>query len=357
MIPDADIAILGGGCAGLNLAARLGTKKRVLIIEPRTAYNYDHTWCFWKTTPHGFEDIVTHRWNRWRISTPERAVVHDTPDTPYEMIPSSAFYDWARSSIPEDRLMLNTKAGDPRQGSHFLEVPTEKGDITAKYVIDTRPQETTPKLVQEFAGAEIETDAFTYDLETVGLMDFHQGTHFTYTIPLSPSRALIKSTRFSPPGKTDKKRLEKDLQNALPDIPHHTIRKESGQIPLGVTTPSKLAPGSVQAGTRAGVVRPSAGSGFLRINRWAQACTSAILQGNPPVPQPQDTPSTRMMDQMFLNALRQSPEKAPSDFLSLATKVPPEILVRFFSDQPTRKDLINIVRALPTARYLRALLP
>ena len=355
MIPDADIAILGGGCAGLNLAARLGTKKRVLIIEPRSTYTNDRTWSFWKTEPHDFEDLVTHRWNRWRISSPERAIVHDTPETPYEMLPSIAFYDWARSRIPEDRLMLDTKVGDPQLGSHFLEIPTPKGNITAKYVIDTRPPESKPKLVQEFAGAEIETDAFTYDLETVGLMDFHQGIHFTYTLPLSPSRALIKSTRFSPPGETDKKRLEKDLRKALPDIPHQFIRKESGQIPMGATAPPKSLSGSVHAGTR--TIRPTTGCGFIRVNRWAQACTNAILQGHPPIPQPQDPPSIRMMDRIFLNALRQSPERAPSDFLALATKVPPEVLVRFFSDQATRKDLITIIRALPSARYLRALLP
>ena len=39
---DTDVAILGGGCAGLSLAVRLATSGlRVTVIEPRLGYGDD----------------------------------------------------------------------------------------------------------------------------------------------------------------------------------------------------------------------------------------------------------------------------------------------------------------------------
>ncbi|WP_146069326.1 lycopene cyclase family protein, partial [Cryobacterium sp. Y11] len=48
---DADLVILGAGLAGLTLAARLARERsgpRVVLLEPRTAYRDDRSWCFWR---------------------------------------------------------------------------------------------------------------------------------------------------------------------------------------------------------------------------------------------------------------------------------------------------------------------
>ncbi|MFQ3248021.1 MAG: lycopene beta-cyclase, partial [Arenicella sp.] len=43
--PDVDVAILGGGCAGLSLAVRLASSNfLVKVIEPREDYVDDRTW-------------------------------------------------------------------------------------------------------------------------------------------------------------------------------------------------------------------------------------------------------------------------------------------------------------------------
>ena len=49
---DTDVAILGGGCAGLSLAVRLaGTGLRVTVVEPRLEYEDDRVWSFFRTRP------------------------------------------------------------------------------------------------------------------------------------------------------------------------------------------------------------------------------------------------------------------------------------------------------------------
>ena len=57
-----DYTIIGGGCAGLSLAYELEinnklSDKTLAIIEPRTEYQRDKTWSFWKTFPHNFEAV------------------------------------------------------------------------------------------------------------------------------------------------------------------------------------------------------------------------------------------------------------------------------------------------------------
>jgi lycopene beta-cyclase len=46
-----DLIILGGGCAGLSLARRLSELgedcPQTVILESRSSYTDDRTWCFW----------------------------------------------------------------------------------------------------------------------------------------------------------------------------------------------------------------------------------------------------------------------------------------------------------------------
>ncbi len=89
MTYDCDVLILGGRCAGLSLAAALTEARsslRVRILEPRSEYKRDRTWCFWNTAPHPFEACVTHRWNSWSISKGFRRVIRSSSQYAYEHI-------------------------------------------------------------------------------------------------------------------------------------------------------------------------------------------------------------------------------------------------------------------------------
>ena len=97
---DADALIIGGGCAGLSLAVhvveaaqRAGRAcPRVLVVEPRTTYTRDRTWCGWRISEHPFAAAVSHRWTRWAVVEGDRRVVRGTHGHPYEHIPADAFY-------------------------------------------------------------------------------------------------------------------------------------------------------------------------------------------------------------------------------------------------------------------------
>ena len=77
--------IAGAGCAGLSLAVQLASQARrrrrpcprIVVVEPRTAYRRDRTWCYWRFVDHPFQAAVTRRWHRWRVREGARLVVRD----------------------------------------------------------------------------------------------------------------------------------------------------------------------------------------------------------------------------------------------------------------------------------------
>ena len=102
MADDADLIILGGGCAGLSLATLLTVKAptlRVLIVEPRLSYKEDRTWCGWRTQPHHFEDCAAAAWFQWRVVCNSQVLDRRSQRYPYEMIRSDLFYAKALAAI------------------------------------------------------------------------------------------------------------------------------------------------------------------------------------------------------------------------------------------------------------------
>ena len=92
-----DYVIIGGGCAGLSLAYELElhqklNDKTLAIVEPRTEYNRDKTWSFWKVFDHNFEDCIKKSWKEFSIKTSFDSKVVKCDNFPYQSIDSGLFY-------------------------------------------------------------------------------------------------------------------------------------------------------------------------------------------------------------------------------------------------------------------------
>ena len=63
---ETELLILGGGCAGLSLARRLvahgEAAPRTTVIESRSEYADDRTWCFWLHHSAQLTHLVRRRW-------------------------------------------------------------------------------------------------------------------------------------------------------------------------------------------------------------------------------------------------------------------------------------------------------
>ena len=100
-----DLIILGGGCAGLSLAARLAASSSAgfttVVVENRDHYTNDRTWCFWGGQLSSGEHAVARQWNTMRLTSGAQTVLVDCGQTPYQMLPAETFYGAAISAISQ----------------------------------------------------------------------------------------------------------------------------------------------------------------------------------------------------------------------------------------------------------------
>ncbi len=368
-VEETDIAILGGGCAGLALArelARGADGPRVVVVEPRPAYGNDRTWCFWAPDTHPMSALADHTWATWRLSGGDRSLVHETARLPYRMVRASTYYSDALALIqasPRVELRRGTQVKRSEIAGDGVLIETDRGSLRARYAIDTTPPPrerlARSPLLQVFSGAEVAFDRPVFAPGEAGLMrDLsgdanapEAGVRFTYVLPFSDREGLVETTRFVPawmePAKLDGE-LEADLARMSGGSGYRVQRRERAILPMGL--PSEAPPDSgrlVRAGMAGGALRASTGYGFLAIQTWASHCARRLYAGRPPLPPQPPPPARAFLDATFLRAVRARPHRAPAYLLGTAGALGPMAFARFMSDRATPVDWLRVMIALP----------
>jgi len=365
-----DLAILGAGCAGLALGARLPhDKTRVLMLEPRVSYSHDRTWCFWARPIHELSDLVSCRWNRWHIGSGDAQTryQHASEALPYQCIPADRYYNWALARCaanPAIKLATGISVQAVHREADGFRVDTSAGPVLARQVVDTRPSRNAhgdePLLEQVFAGCEIQVQG--YPTDSAGVMEQlradAQGLLFDYVLPLAEDRVLVEATRFAAPGLALDV-LQRDLEAALAQRGWSgatVLRRETGRLPMGLPARHKQTSGWVQAGISGGGLRASSGYGFLRIQSWARQCSEQYARSGQVMGHPDEPRWRHWMDLTFLRALKARPEQAPQMFAKIAGALNGDGFARFMSDGARPQDWLRVVAALPPALLIRAAL-
>jgi len=370
---DADLIVLGGGCAGLSLAERLAEsperRHRTLVIEARSAYVTDRTWCFWRTAPHRHDAVIEKTWTRLQLRSAGRSVLVDCSAAPYQMLESGAFYERAESLIHRSAsvdLQLGTRiiAEPERCGDRWF-VQTTRGTVSGRRIVDTRPaavpREGEAALWQSFLGHEVVCDGNHFDDSVATLMDFggclDDGVLFHYVLPITRNRALIETTVFGP-RPLSAARLARHQEAAVDKfcrgVPRTIMRVEHGILPMGLkTVPPSPGEGYVRAGVMNGGARPSTGYAFQRIQRWAHDSANDVRSGRTVSGHAADPLIRREMDQLFLRVVRNHPERAAGLFLNIFGMKDPVRIIRFLTDTGSLTDCVAVIAALPTGQFLR----
>jgi lycopene beta-cyclase len=379
-----ELAIIGGGCAGLSLARELAQRiapsgdrdnpdsqrVSVVVLEPRTEYIDDRSWCFWATEDHPLSHVVSHRWQRWRygVAGEPPSVVHSDVYS-YQHLRSINFYRGALEQIGrceqiELRLGVEVLALDPDPAG--WRIRTDHGDLIAAKVVDTRPpaapQRDASVMFQCFLGVELRfsqpvgLDPGHIDLMT-DMATEPKGFRFSYVLSFAPDHLLAEVTYFSPQPLCETE-LTADLERLLRErgwSDGTVVRSECAVLPMGLPELDLGATATmVRAGMGGGALRPASGFGFRRIQRWAQLCadtytTSAILS-----PQPAAHWRQRWMDHLLLCVLRDRPELAPRVFEQLLRRCPADRFVRFMDDSASLADTIFVIAAMPKLPFIAA---
>lgn len=375
---DVELLILGGGCAGLSLAVQLAQCGRhapsTLILEQRSFYENDRTWCFWGDATTPFAQQAAHQWPTFMVTHAGQTQRVDCSETPYRMLASEQFYAAAIAAlkaVPQMHLQMAARVtAEPvfRQGRWHVE--TLQGSWSAAKVVDTRPArlpvEDGALMWQSFYGLEVECAQPVFEPSCVELMNFSAPTPdrvaFTYVLPMTAHRALVEFTVFAAaPCNADA--LSLDVQSAIAQrvkgAPYTVRRSEQGVLPMGLAgrqaeQPS-AEPSYVHVGLFAGAARPATGYAFQRIQRWAADCGRKIARGGLPIPHPQEPALRGWMDTLFLNVLRRQPELAPQLFMALFSRVASHRVIRFLGEHGGLSDYLAMVWALPPKPFLRQL--
>lgn len=357
-----DIAIIGAGCAGLSLAWHLldaGVEgSRIVLVDPRTDYRRDRTWCFFDVWPHPFESLVSHRWSRWRVRADGPWVERSAPGVSYGHLPSDRFYAATRNRLETAgvELRLGVRAGAVDESSSQARVHTDASPIDATLVFDSRPASpggpsAEVSLLQHFEGWEVRCAADVFDPAVATLMDFavpqDRGIHFLYVLPFDRRSALVEATWFSPEVH-DWTIHAAALERHLDGVAHEIVHRERGVIPMtSAPFASRWGRRVYPIGLAGGLAKPSTGYAFVDIQRFsAEMARRVVREPLPEPPSPRPWMST-MQDRVFLSYLSRYPERAPGSMVGLFERLPAELVARFLHDRVTRAERLRVMRAMP----------
>ncbi|MEU2224911.1 lycopene cyclase family protein [Streptomyces sp. NPDC018347] len=382
---EAEVAVVGGGAAGLSLAHRLAGHRpglrtpSVVLLEapPGPLRPPRRTWCYWEAGAGRFDAALTARWRRVRVRPPHgHPVEGDLTPLRYKMIRSDDFEalvgrDLARS--PNVRRVQATveTVEDVEGGARVrLRAPDGRTDVlTARWVFDSRPLGSLPAarttLLQHFHGWFVRTARPAFDPDTVELMDFRtpqpaDGLSFGYVLPTGACEALVEYTEFSPRPLTDSgytEAVRHYARDVLGLTGTRVLATETGVIPMtDAPMPRQVGASVFRIGAVGGATRPATGYTFAGLQRQTRAVAAALRQGHRPVPPPAHSARSRAMDAVLLRALASGRVDGPALFCRLFARVPTPRLLRFL-DGGTRlcEDLAVGLRT-PIGPMLRSAL-
>jgi lycopene beta-cyclase len=273
-----DIVLVGGGLSAGLIALALARHRpdvSVAIVEGGSAFGGNHTWSSFASdlSAEGAalaEPLIAHRWPEYEIRFPGFT----------RHIPSG--YQSAFSH----RLHAALEAALP-SGSRFLGVPVvsvnrdgivlaNQQAIGAGAVLDARGQRDAPNLelgFQKFVGLEVELEE-PHGLKGPIIMDATvdqlDGYRFVYTLPFTPTTAMIEDTYFADGLALDRAAVAGRV-NAYAASQgwriRRIIREEDGVLPMTIDGDiqahlDSFPAGVTPVGMAAGLFHPATGYSF-----------------------------------------------------------------------------------------------
>ncbi|MEE2038228.1 lycopene cyclase family protein [Nocardiopsis sp. CT-R113] len=327
---DYDVAIIGGGAAGLTLTHRLGgindrsgRPLRVALLEPPPGPHTPppRTWCFWEPDGGPWDGLLAARWERLSV-VGEDGAVHSSPAAPYvyKMLRSVDVDAHVRASAGEhvDQLPLLVTGVRDGEGQALVEGVGPDGGtaaLTAAWVFDSRPPRPLPRgrthLLQHFRGWFVRASDDVFDPGAAVLMDLRpaqpvNGVAFGYVLPLTSREALVEYTEFGREALTtaEYERALGRYCDLLGLSGLEVTAAEQGVIPM-TDAPFRTREGRrlFRVGAAGGATRPSTGYTFSGVRRQAEAVARALQEGWVPVPPVPHRRRHLAMDAVMLRAL------------------------------------------------------
>lgn len=373
-----DYIIAGGGAAGLSLAYHLIHSNlrecSILIVDREKKERNDRTWCFWSNRPTYYNSIYYRSWQKLAVISSDLKNVFTLGPYQYCMIRGIDFYTYTRQALEARKNVrfIHASVNQIIDGPEYSIVVANKESFLADWVFDSRfsPDLLQSKpgrwhyLYQHFRGWLIRTEQDEFDPSTPYLFDFRtiqeRGLCFFYVLPLSPREALIEYTIFSDfllPSEIYDEKLKQYIHDILLIHEYTILEVENGVIPMtDFPFQRKLGNRILAIGTRGGLIKPSSGYAFSRIQNDSAAIVRSLEKFGHPFCIPRSPSRYQWFDSILLEVLYRDGKAACPIFLDLFQKNPIERVFRFLDETGGIAENLQILASLPTLPFIRALI-
>ncbi|MCP9237923.1 lycopene cyclase family protein [Lewinella sp. JB7] len=365
---DYDIAVIGGGLAGLSLLYHLERAgklagQRVLLVDPERKEGHDRTWSYWDRGEGPFEELVHYRWNQVMLDNGEVRCSCALRPYAYKLILSSDFYAHVNAII--DRLpqveRRFTTADQFLPGPERVHFRMQGEAYTATHLFSSLPhpldyrEVNQPYLDQHFRGWFVETEADTFDPETATMMDFRtpqEGeTRFFYVLPFSKRRALVEIAIFSNHHLTTEgydELIRQYLHDHWTREGYRITHTEAGNIPMTTYTYPRRRGNLIYIGLGGGAARPSTGYTFHGLQRQL----ARVARDFPVIRDTRVWPERHLLyDATLLRILQEG--KLPGDllFVNLFRDNPPARVLAFLNGESTLWQEMRLMATTPVGVF------
>lgn len=369
---DANIIIVGGGCAGMQLInALLKLSKEqtgdILLIENSLKQSHK-SWCFWTNEPSEYDFLVSKRWDELKFISPTSDLTKDILPFCYNYINSDHFYDYHNDLIAKTLRVrvVNDEFIRFESENNGIRVITNNRTYQANHVYNSVPDFSavnlnTIHLWQHFKGWFIKTDNPVFRTNQATIMDFNipqdGASHFMYVLPFSDTEALVEFTSFSVVDSYTEDYYNSYLKNYISEkinANYEILRIEDGKIPMtNMYFPATNDRGVINIGSAAGAVKPSTGYAFNRISKHTKYLIKCFLNGNKKVKSLPGSNRFYFYDSLLLQIIQKQPEKVSKIMNQLFTRNSFRNILNFLDENSNVLDEISLFSTLPKRLFLK----
>jgi lycopene beta-cyclase len=368
-----DYIICGAGCAGMSLAYRLSdpafADKSILIIEKAEKKQNDRTFCHWSKKPGLYDPILHTKWSKVQYISDRLDKELDIAPYEYKMIRGEDFYKFNLEKILKTKHIeyVQAEINSVENSTNQAIVRTNNESYTADVVFKSF---TTGKIdfkndlhvIQHFKGWFVKTENPAFDAHKATFMDFsiaqNGETRFMYVLPWSSTEALVQLAIFSHALLSDEaydKILTDYSSNNLALGKFEITEVEKGAIPMTTYDFHQHDEAHiVHIGTGAGIVKPSSGFAFRRVQQHSEAIINCIEKNiHPSKAQSVFKTKYKFFDKIFLNALLTDKASGQDVFNRMFDKLNPQLIFEFLDEETTFLQELKLFTAPPTLPFIK----
>jgi lycopene beta-cyclase len=362
--------IIGGGCAGLQLAKALldlpaALVSSILLLEAND-HHEEKSWCFWGNKTHYYSHLVQKQWPLIGFNSFGQRKTQNLDPITYQYINSSDFaryhFDFFKSDNRIKVVYRSVKSITKHYHLHSVNCYDNK--YIGKHVFYSHPkiigEESTPGLWQHFLGWKITTKEDIFDTSKATLMDFdletETGIKFVYVLPFSKNTALVECTIFSP-SISHVNDYEMTLKDYIQKnfTANYTIEStEKGQIPMSLSR-SRSKNNLIPIGTAAGCIKASTGYSFIR-NMQNTSSIIKLIKANKKIESKHSDKKYIFFDALLLRIIAKQPKLIKGIFTNLFVHNSMKDILLFLDEKTSLWQDLKIFIHLPKLPFLKAIL-